>query len=109
MSEELAVRKETQVEEMKRGLSMVRGTFGKRAVVMTLALAALCALACAEGETPATIDAGTITTAFTAGFNSMVVNSINMISAMVPIGVTLAGVVFMVKKAMHWFKGVANG
>ena len=61
----------------------------------------------AEGDT-ATIDTAGITAAFTTGFNNMVTNSIAMISSMVPIALTLAGVVFIVKKAMSWFKGMAK-
>lgn len=59
-------------------------------------------------ETGATIDAGAITTAFTSGFQTMVTNCIAMISAMVPIAVTLGGLVFMVGKAMKWFKSIAK-
>ena len=39
---------------------------------------------------------------------AMVTNSISMISAMVPIALTLAGTIFLVKKAMSWFKGMAK-
>jgi len=67
----------------------------------------VCTAFAAEGD-PATIDTGAITTAFTSGFNSMVTNSISMISAMVPIALTLCGVIFLVKKAMGWFKSMAK-
>lgn len=62
----------------------------------------------AEETTGTTIDAGAITTAFTSGFQTMVTNCIAMISAMVPIAVTLGGLVFMVGKAMKWFKSIAK-
>ena len=62
----------------------------------------------AESSDATTIDTAGITSAFVSGFNSMVTNSINMVSAMVPIALTLAGVLFMVKKAMSWFKGMAK-
>lgn len=62
----------------------------------------------AESSGTTTIDTAGITSAFVSGFNSMVTNSINMVSAMVPIALTLAGVLFMVKKAMSWFKGMAK-
>lgn len=54
------------------------------------------------------MDVSAISNAFTSGFQSMVTNSISMISAMVPIALTLAGVLFLVKKAMSWFKGMAK-
>ena len=63
---------------------------------------------CASAEETAAIDVSAINTAFTSGFQSMVTNSISMISAMVPIGLTLAGTIFLVRKAMSWFKGMAK-
>lgn len=72
-------------------------------------LSVMCASAfAAESSGATTIDTAGITSAFVSGFNSMVTNSINMVSAMVPIALTLAGVLFMVKKAMSWFKGMAK-
>ena len=62
----------------------------------------------AEEVTSPSIDTAGITAAFTNGFNSMVTNSISMISAMVPSALTLAGTIFLVKKAMSWFKGMAK-
>ncbi len=80
----------------------------KMALMFCLAVSLLvCTAFAAEGD-PATIDTAAITTAFTSGFNSMVTNSISMISAMVPIALTLCGVIFLVKKAMGWFKSMAK-
>lgn len=67
----------------------------------------VCTVFAEEATTPS-IDTAGITAAFTNGFNSMVTNSISMISAMVPIALTLAGTIFLVKKAMSWFKGMAK-
>ncbi len=87
-------------------------TWKKRLAVLLLSamvMSMLCVSAfAAEGETPAAIDTAGITAAFVTGFNSMVTNSISMISSMVPIALTLAGVVFLVRKAMSWFKGMAK-
>lgn len=66
------------------------------------------AFAVGEDTTGTTIDVSAITSAFSSGFQSMVTNSISMISAMVPIALTLAGTIFLVKKAMSWFKGMAK-
>ena len=81
-----------------------------KVAVMTCVVSALmvCSAFAVEPEVPS-IDTAAITTAFTSGFNSMVTNSINMISAMVPIALTLAGVVFLVGKAMKWFKTLTKG
>lgn len=78
----------------------------KRALLFCLVVSLLVCSAFAEETT--TIDTAGITAAFTSGFNSMVTNSISMISAMVPIALTLAGTIFLVKKAMSWFKGMAK-
>jgi len=78
-------------------------------LLSTMVMSMLCVSAfAAEGETPATIDTAAINTAFVNGFNSMVTNSISMVSSMVPIALTLAGVLFLVRKAMSWFKGMAK-
>jgi len=74
---------------------------------MILSIMCVSAFAAEAGE-GATIDTAGITTAFVTGFNSMVTNSISMISSMVPIALTLAGVLFLVRKAMSWFKGMAK-
>lgn len=80
----------------------------KTALTSCVVVSMMVCMAFAEETTGTTIDAGAITTAFTSGFQSMVTNCIAMISAMVPIAVTLGGLVFMVGKAMKWFKSIAK-
>lgn len=77
---------------------------------VTMMVCCMCAFLCvfASAEETAAIDVSAINSAFTSGFQSMVTNSISMISAMVPIGLTLAGTIFLVRKAMSWFKGMAK-
>lgn len=60
------------------------------------------------GSSASSIDGAAITAAFTSGFNDMVINSVTMISAMVPIALTLGGTLFLVRKAMNWFKAMAK-
>ena len=91
---------------MKKVLAKIRGSMYAKVMVVTAMVSCFVVGSCFAEET--TIDATAITSAFTSGFNSMVTNSIAMISAMVPIALTLAGVVFLVKKGMSWFKGVAK-
>ena len=82
--------------------------WAKRVLLFCLVVSLLiCTVFAAEGDTVA-IDTAGITAAFTSGFNSMVTNSISMISAMVPIALTLCGTIFLVKKAMGWFKSMAK-
>lgn len=102
----------TKMEKIKANFrEFVQAKTTKVIVAASLAAPMLAASASAVGEdtgTTATIDSAAITAAFTSGFNDIVVNSIAMISAMVPIALTLAGCVFLVKKGMNWFKGVAK-
>lgn len=100
----------TKLEKIKANFrEFVQAKTTKILVAASLAAPMLAASASAVGEdTTATIDSAAITSAFTSGFNDIVVNSISMISAMVPIALTLAGCVFLVKKGMNWFKGVAK-
>lgn len=93
----------------KQGREFLRSRAFKIGVLGCLMVSMMVCTVFAEetGSTPS-IDTAGITAAFTNGFNSMVTNSISMISAMVPIALTLAGTIFLVKKAMSWFKGMAK-
>ena len=83
--------------------------WSKRALLFCLVVSMMVCTAFAEETTGgASIDTASITSAFTSGFQSMVTSSISMISAMVPIALTLCGVLFLVKKAMSWFKSMAK-
>jgi len=75
---------------------------------MTMCMAAaILAVSCfaADGDTTA---AATITSSFATGFQGIVSDAITMISTMVPIALGLAGVTFLVRKAMGWFKSMAK-
>lgn len=90
---------------MKKVKELLKTKSARMALVLCLSMSMLVVGAsAAEGD----LDVTAITTAFTTGFQSMVTNSIAMISAMVPIALTLAGVVFLVKKAMGWFRSMAK-
>lgn len=60
----------------------------------------------AEGDT--TAGSATVISAFTSGFQSIVSDAMSMIGAAAPIALSLAGVIFLTKKAMSWFKGIAK-
>ena len=74
---------------------------------MMLSVMCVSAFAVETGSQP-TIDTEAINAAFITGFNGMVTNSISMLSAMVPIALTLAGVLFVVRKCMGWFKAIGK-
>ena len=93
-------------EKMK---GFIQSTELKVAVATPAVCTAVMGLAsAAEGDTSSKIDTAAINAAFTSGFNDLVINSIGMISAMTPIALTLAGTIYLVRKAMGWFKGIAK-
>ena len=89
---------------LKRVKEAMRSRYMK---LMVVALALSCMavpMFAAEGD----LDTAAITTAFTTGFQSIVTTSIALLSAMLPIAITLCAVLFIVKKGMVWFKSVAK-
>lgn len=78
----------------------------KQVAVTTVVLSALCVGAFAVDETPGVGSA--IAAAFQTGFQTVITDSMAMLAAMVPIAVGFAGALFIVKKAMTWFKAVAK-
>ena len=49
-----------------------------------------------------------ITTAFTTGLGTISTNAMGMIGTIVPIALGIAGAIFVVRKAMSWFKSLAK-
>ena len=49
-----------------------------------------------------------LVTAFTTGFTGVADDVASIIGGMLPIAIGIAGTVFVVKKAMKWFKSIAN-
>lgn len=72
-----------------------------------MVLSATAVSAFAVGE-DATAGSATVISAFTSGFQSIVSDAMSMIGAAAPIALSLAGVIFLTKKAMSWFKGIAK-
>ncbi len=68
----------------------------------------VCTAFAAEGD-PASSATATITAAFQTGFQQMVSDALGLIAIIVPIALGLAGTIFLVKKAMGWFKGMTKG
>lgn len=93
---------------LKDGRAFLRSREFRIAVMscLVVSLMVCTAFASESGGSGSTgvIDAAEITSAFTSGFQTMVVNCMAMVSAMVPMAVSLGGIIFMVGKAMKWFK-----
>ncbi len=66
----------------------------------------VCTAFAAEGDPTSTT--ATITAAFQTGFQQVVSDGLNLIAVMVPIAMSLAGVIFLVRKAMSWWKSMAK-
>lgn len=62
----------------------------------------------AGGDTSSSGTSATVISAFTSGFQTIVSDALSMIGAAAPIALSLAGVIFLTKKAMSWFKGIAK-
>lgn len=68
--------------------------------------AVMSALACSAHAEDAT--SATVTTALQTGFTSMKTDAINVIAIIVPIALSIAGLIFITRKAISWFKSLAK-
>ena len=50
----------------------------------------------------------TVISAFQTGFQQMASDALSMIASIVPIALGVAGVIFLARKAMGWFKSLAK-
>lgn len=74
---------------------------------MVVSLMAVSASA-AGGDTSSSATSATVISAFTTGFQQMASDAMSMIGAIVPIALGVAGVIFLARKAMGWFKSLAK-
>lgn len=79
----------------------------KCAGVASVAAVTLTGFANAEGPSAST-SSSTVITAFQTGFQSMANDALSMIAVIVPIALGVAGVVFLSRKAIGWFKSLAK-
>lgn len=85
----------------------------KRLLVLSFSammVMAMCVSAFAAGEdsSGASGTSATVISAFTTGFEKMASDAMSMIGAIVPISLGVAGVIFLARKAMGWFKSLAK-
>ncbi len=91
------------MKNWKNWKKRLAGLAGSAMVISMLCVSAFAA----EGDpTPST--SATVISAFTTGFQSIVSDALSMIAAAAPIAIGLAGVIFLSKKAMSWFKSMAK-
>lgn len=91
----------------KMGREFLRSRAFRVAVLGCLAVSLLCCTALAVDDTTGGSSA-TIVSAFQTGFQQIVSDATSIIVVAVPIALGLAGTIFLVKKAMSWFKSMAK-
>lgn len=78
-------------------------------LLSAMVMSMLCVSAfAAEGASSTETTTATVISAFQSGFQSMASDAMNMIAVIVPIAVGVAGVIFLARKAMGWFKSMAK-
>ncbi len=81
-------------------------------MISVMAMSMLCVSTFAAEGDPASSGASgtsaTVISAFEAGFKSMASDAMSMIAVIVPIAVGVAGVIFLARKAMSWFKAISK-
>lgn len=84
----------------------------KKVLVLSLSammVMAMCVSAfAAEGDTSASGTSATVISAFQSGFQKMASDAMSMIAIIVPIAVGVAGVIWLARKAMSWFKSMGQ-
>lgn len=84
-----------------------RNRWTKRALLFSLVVSMMVCTAFAE-ETTGSTATSTIISAFTTGFQQIATDAMSMIAAAAPIALGIAGTIFLAKKAIGWFKGMAK-
>ena len=93
-----------EVEKVKRFKEMVKSRYLKACVVVGALCSALMVSAFAvEGDA-----SDTVITSFQTGLQSVASDALKLIAVIVPIAIGVAGVVFLARKAMGWFKSLAK-
>lgn len=80
----------------------------RRLLLAAMCVAMLTVAASATEGSGTSATAATVQAAFQTGFQGMVSDALSMIAMIVPIALGLAGVIFVVRKAISWFKSVAK-
>lgn len=84
----------------------------KRLLVLSVSammVMAMCVSAfAADASSSTTGTSATVISAFQTGFQSMASDAMSMIAIIVPIAVGVAGVIWLARKAMSWFKSMGQ-
>ncbi len=77
-------------------------------MALCLCLVVLSTAALAADETTGGGTSASVISAFQSGFQSMASDAMEMIAIIVPIAVGVAGVIWLARKAMSWFKSMGQ-
>lgn len=91
----------------ERVKAFLRSRYFRLFVVCCFVLSVLCMSAFASDETASSTSA-TVISAFQSGFQQIASDAMQMIATAAPIALGIAGLVFLVRKAMSWFKSMAK-
>lgn len=91
-------------ERIKRNLRKLSVLCMSAMVMSAMAVSAFAA----GGDTSSTGTSATVISAFQTGFQKMASDAMSMIAIIVPIAVGVAGVIWLARKAMSWFKSMGN-
>lgn len=91
----------------KLGREFLRSRAFRIGVLGCLVVSMMVCTAFAAGEDTSTATS-TIISAFTTGFQQIASDALSMIAAAAPIALGIAGTIFLAKKAIGWFKGMAK-
>lgn len=90
----------------KLGREFLRSRAFRIGVLGCLVLSMMvCTASAAEGSSSTS---ATIVSAFTTGFQQIASDALSMIAAAAPVALSIAGAIFLAKKAISWFKGMAK-
>lgn len=90
------------MKSIKKRLAVLLGASMILSVMYVSAFAADGASSGASGTS------ATVISAFQSGFQSMASDAMSMIAVIVPIAVGVAGVIWLSRKAMSWFKSMGQ-
>lgn len=92
---------------MRKFKSWLQSKTAKASLTLSALAVGLCGVvSAAEGDTATGGDA--VVSAFQTGFQSMANDALQMIAIIVPIALGVAGVIWLARKALSWFKSMAK-
>ncbi len=87
---------------------LFRSRWTRLTLALCMSMALLSTAAYAAEDTTGGGTSASVISAFQSGFQSMASDAMEMIAIIVPIAVGVAGVIWLARKAMSWFKSMGQ-